>query len=181
MILTKNCIEVAREQGGINITPWRPEQLNPNSYDLRLGTTVLCYTDDILDAALPLNFESYEISDKGILLQPDELYLMATEEVTESRDYVPGIEGRSSIGRLGVSIHATAGFGDVGFSGTWTLEVSCIRPVRVYAGMRICQIFFEDCSAHTQLNPCLYNGKYNGQSKPRESRIYQEQHEWLRG
>lgn len=176
MLLTRSGILTAIRDQTIVIEPFREEQLNPNSYDLRLGIHVMRYAEGVIDAAKEHLMISYEIPEEGIVLEPGELYLMATEEVTSSSKHVPGIEGRSSVGRLGVNVHATAGFGDVGFHGTWTLEVSVIRPVRVYAGMRICQIYFTTCSEIADGD--LYEGKYNGQRKPRESRIYREVAEW---
>ena len=73
---------------------------------------------------------------------PDMLYLARTAEYTETRGLVPMLEGRSSIGRLGLSIHVTAGFGDVGFCGFWTLELHCLHPIRVYPNVEICQIYY---------------------------------------
>lgn len=81
---------------------------------------------------------------KGFVLQPNELYLGVTEEYTETHAHVPFLEGKSSVGRLGIDIHATAGKGDVGFCNFWTLEISVKKPVRVYAGMPVGQlIYFE--------------------------------------
>jgi dCTP deaminase len=82
------------------------------------------------------------IPEEGLVLQPGKLYLGRTVEFTETTNYVPMLEGRSSIGRLGLFIHITAGFGDVGFRGFWTLEIFCVQPIRVYAGVEICQIFY---------------------------------------
>jgi dCTP deaminase len=176
VLLTRSGILKAIQDGYIGIEPFNENQLNPNSYDLRLGRQVLLYEPGEIDAAKPHQIISQEITDEGILLQPGELYLMATEEVTTSANHVPGIEGRSSVGRLGVNVHATAGFGDVGFHGTWTLEVSCVRPVRLYAGMRICQIYYTTCSEIEEGD--LYAGKYLGQHEPCASRIYRECDEW---
>ena len=78
------------------------------------------------------------------MLHPNLLYLGRTVERTETRNLVPMIEGRSSIGRLGLFVHVTAGFGDVGFCGYWTLEMFAVQPVRIYAGVAICQIFYHD-------------------------------------
>ena len=78
------------------------------------------------------------------MLQPNQLYLGRTVERTETHNLVPMIEGRSSIGRLGLFVHVTAGFGDVGFCGYWTLEMFAVQPVRIYAGVAICQIFYHD-------------------------------------
>lgn len=178
MLLTKSGILEAIANHHIVIEPFNESQLNPNSYDLRLSKHVIRYAPGELDAAKKPETFSEEIPAQGLLLQPGELYLMSTQEVTSSPMYVPGIEGRSSIGRLGVNVHATAGFGDVGFKGTWTLEVSVVRAVRIYAGMRICQVFFEDCSRLQEGD--LYQGKYNGQTLPRPSGVYKEADEWVR-
>ncbi len=178
MILTGSQIFAAIQANEIIIDPFDPAQLNPNSYDLRLAPDVLVYRDEELDAAEPMAVDQFSIGDRGLLLEPGKLYLMRTVEVTGTRKYVPGIEGRSSIGRLGICIHATAGFGDVGFHGTWTLEVSCIQPVRIYAGMRICQVFFTACGEPQEED--IYAGKYLGQQLPRPSKIWTERDEWLR-
>ena len=76
------------------------------------------------------------------MLDPNRLYLGRTVERTETHNLVPMLEGRSSIGRLGLFVHVTAGFGDVGFCGYWTLEMFAVQPVRIYPGVQICQIFY---------------------------------------
>ena len=179
MILTGSKIQQAIQDGEIQISPFTATQLNPNSYDLRLSPHVLEYVDETLDAATEPRTERYEIPPKGLQLEPGRLYIMSTIESTGTRHYVPGIEGRSSVGRLGISVHATAGFGDVGFDGTWTLEVSVVRPVRVYAGMRICQVYFMHCATPTETD--IYAGKYLSQTLPRPTRIWTEKSEWLIG
>lgn len=177
-MLTGHDIQRHITKGGISIEPFNKDQLNPNSYDLRLSKHVAVYRESELDAAKENNLERFEIPEKeGLLLAPGELYLMSTAEHTYTSDFVPGIEGRSSVARLGISIHATAGFGDVGFNGTWTLEVSVIKPVRVYRNMRICQIFFEEISSAVDWEG-RYAGKYNDQSLPRPSGIFEEAKEW---
>lgn len=179
MKLTGSAIREAIERGDILIDPFNPAQLNPNSYDLRLSPYVVQYTDEILDAAKAPKLRHYEICKRGLVLLPGELYLMSTVERTATGLYVPCVEGRSSTGRLGISVHETAGFGDVGFDGTWTLEVSVKRPVRIYAGMRICQVFFETCTEIKEPGD-RYKGKYNGQITPKPSGIWVERDEWLR-
>lgn len=177
MILAKSAIENAIESGDISITPYCKKQLGPNSYDLRLSKYIATSTRPLLDARAKPVFETETISEEGYLLLPGQLYLMATQEVTHTSKYVPCIEGRSSIGRLGINVHATAGFGDIGFYGTWTLEVSCVIPVRIYAGMRICQIYFFEPRFYGTA-PSLYDGKYVAQQLPRTSDVYLEQDEW---
>lgn len=179
MILTGGAIDQAVELGHIEITPYDKSQLGPNSYDLRLSELYSTSLHSELDAKVRPTFIESKIPEQGLLLKPGELYLMATKEVTHTSKYVPCIEGRSSVGRLGINVHATAGFGDIGFKGTWTLEVSCIVPVRIYANMRICQIyFFEPQTNGTPYQ--LYKGKYVGQKEPKISNIYKEQAEWNR-
>ncbi len=126
----------------IFIEPFSEKQLNPNSYNLCLHNELMIYEESILDIKKDHRTSTIVIPPDGIVLQPGKLYLGRTKEYTSTRNVVPMLEGRSSIGRLGLFIHITAGFGDVGFSGYWTLEMFCIRPIRVYPGIEICQIFY---------------------------------------
>jgi dCTP deaminase len=142
MILTDKQILEAVANGDIIIEPWRPENLGTNSYDVHLGKHIALYTDRELDARKHNKVKHFEIGEEGILLQPGTLYLGMTEEYTETHHSVPFLEGKSSVGRLGIDIHATAGKGDVGFCNNWTLEISCVQPVRVYAGMPIGQLIY---------------------------------------
>ena len=108
---------------------------------------------------------------EGYVLEAGRLYLGRTLEYTETHGLVPMLEGRSSIGRLGLFVHITAGFGDVGFRGFWTLEMICLRPVRIYAGVEICQIFY-----HTVEGEILEykSGKYQGNRDIQPSMLYKE-------
>lgn len=142
MILTDKQIIEAIERKEIVIQPYYPHRLGTNSYDVCLSGSLAVYTDEVLDARLHNEVTHFEIGPEGFVLQPGELYLGVTIEYTETHNYVPFLEGKSSIGRLGIDIHATAGKGDVGFCNTWTLEISCVRPVRVYAGMPIGQLIY---------------------------------------
>jgi dCTP deaminase len=141
MILTGPEIK-RRLSADIKIEPYEERLLNPNSYNLRLHNELLVYTNRNLDMRTPNPCETMLIPEEGILLEPGRLYLGRTLEYTETYNLVPMLEGRSSIGRLGMFVHVTAGFGDVGFKGYWTLEISCIQPIRIYAGVAICQIFY---------------------------------------
>lgn len=135
--------EIKRRLGkDIFIEPYNPTQQGPNSYNLRLHHELLVYTDALLDMKTKPNVQAMSIPEEGLILQPGTLYLARTIEYTKTTSCVPMLEGRSSIGRLGLFIHITAGFGDVGFSGYWTLEMFCVKPIRVYAGVEICQIFY---------------------------------------
>jgi len=126
----------------IRIDPYAESQLNPNSYNLRLHDELLTYEDEVLDMRRLPKTQRIRIPEEGIVLQPGRLYLGRTLEYTETHGFVPMLEGRSSIGRLGMFVHVTAGFGDTGFRGYWTLEIAAIHPIRIYAGVEICQIFY---------------------------------------
>ncbi len=135
-----------RQQLGQNIVidPFDESRLNPNSYNLTLHDELLVYEEVVLDMRRANRVRRIAIPPEGLVLQPHQLYLGRTCERTETRNHVPMIEGRSSIGRLGLFVHVTAGFGDVGFCGYWTLEMFAVQPVRIYAGVAICQIFYHD-------------------------------------
>jgi dCTP deaminase len=137
-----------REQLGTNIVidPYVESNLNPNSYNLTLHNELMTYEEVVLDMAKPNRVRRLVIPPEGLKLNPNQLYLGRTAERTETHNLVPMIEGRSSIGRLGLFVHVTAGFGDVGFCGYWTLEMFAIQPVRIYAGVPICQIFYHEIS-----------------------------------
>ena len=141
MILSGNEI---RQQLGTNIIidPFDESRLNPNSYNLSLHDELLVYEEVVLDMRKSNRVERIRIPEEGLVLTPNQLYLGRTVERTETHNYVPMIEGRSSIGRLGLFVHVTAGFGDVGFCGYWTLEMFAVQPVKIYPGVPICQIFF---------------------------------------
>jgi len=142
MILTDQKILEAIEDKQIVIEPFDRSCLGTNSYDVHLGKTLAVYKDRVLDARKHNQIEYIEIGEEGFELQPGVLYLGVTEEYTETHNSVPFLEGKSSIGRLGIDIHATAGKGDVGFCNTWTLEISCVQPVIVYPGMPIGQLIY---------------------------------------
>jgi dCTP deaminase len=144
MILSDTRILEALEHGHIVIEPFRRERLGSNSYDVHLGRYLAVYRDRVLDARRHNVIEELVIPEEGFVLEPGTLYLGVTEEYTETHRHVPFLEGKSSVGRLGIHIHATAGKGDVGFCNTWTLEITVVQPVRVYAGMPVGQlIYFE--------------------------------------
>lgn len=156
MILTDKEILNNIEQGLIKIEPFRLPCLGTNSYDVHLGKTLAIYENDILDAKSHNKIKTFEIPEEGYVLVPEKFYLGVTEEYTETHAHVPFLEGKSSVGRLGIDIHATAGKGDVGFCNFWTLEISVKQPVRVYAGMPIGQLIYFEVKGEV-LNP--YNKK----------------------
>ena len=135
--------EIQRQLGqNIVIEPFDEQLLNPNSYNLRLHDELLVYEEIVLDMRRPNRCRRYVIPPEGLVLQPRQLYLGRTVERTETHNLVPMLEGRSSVGRLGLFVHITAGFGDVGFCGYWTLEMFAVHPIRIYPNVPICQIFY---------------------------------------
>lgn len=174
MILTDKKILEGREAGEIVIEPFDPACLGTNSYDVHLGRHLAVYRDTVLDAKKHNLVDRIEIPDEGFVLQPGTLYLGVTAEYTETHNAVPFLEGKSSVGRLGIDIHATAGKGDVGFCNTWTLEISCVQPVRVYAGMPIGQLIYfrVDGDIENYYNK-KQNAKYNQRTdQPVESMMW---------
>ena len=137
--------EIKRQLGtNVVIDPFDESKLNPNSYNLTLHDELMVYEEVVLDMRRANRVRRIGIPPEGLVLQPHQLYLGRTVERTETHNLVPMIEGRSSIGRLGLFVHVTAGFGDVGFCGYWTLEMFAVQPVRIYADVAICQIFYHD-------------------------------------
>jgi dCTP deaminase len=162
VILTGPQIQAEVEQKNITIDPFCPKQLNPNSYNFRLGRTLMKYKHHELDAYKPNETISWEMEDDGYVLQPNELVLGHIEEHIGSDMYVPIIKGRSSIGRLGIFIVITADLVDQGAFGQWTMMLSVVQPVRVYPGMLIGQMTFWVPYGE----PMLYEGKYQGAKGP---------------
>lgn len=168
-ILTDRDILREVEAEAIEIEPFDPALVNPASYDLTLGNEVTVYKKWVLynefyneatsgprngaDLA-PVDTYYLDVQEKpetvtfkidpkrGWVCKPGIGYLMHTRERITTRKYVPIVDGKSSIGRLFVQIHATAGYGDPGFNGQYTLEVIVQSPIKLYPGMRIAQIRF---------------------------------------
>jgi len=165
-------LEIERRLGSdIVIEPYDRRLLNPNSYNLRLSDELLVYTNPTLDMAKPNDFERMTIPAEGMLLETGRLYLGRTLEFTATENLVPMLEGRSSVGRLGLFIHVTAGFGDVGFRGFWTLEILCVQPVRIYAGVEICQIFYHTLEGQYEN---YKSGKYQNNQGIQPSLLYKD-------
>ncbi|MDU0369119.1 dCTP deaminase [Hymenobacter endophyticus] len=174
MILTDQQILAEMERGTIVIEPYDRSCLGTNSYDVHLGRYLATYRDAVLDARKHNEIDVFEIPEEGFVLQPGTLYLGVTEEYTESHAHVPFLEGKSSVGRLGIDIHATAGKGDIGFCNTWTLEISVSVPVRVYHLMPVGQLIYfmvqGDVENFYNRKP---NAKYNERTtKPVESMMW---------
>ncbi len=169
MILTGH--EIQRQLGqNIVIEPFDPTRLNPNSYNLTLHEELMTYEELVLDMGKSNRVRRLTIPPEGLVLQPSQLYLGRTVERTETHNLVPMIEGRSSIGRLGLFVHVTAGFGDVGFSGYWTLEMFAVQPIRIYAGVEICQIFYHQITGDVT----EYSSKYQHNQDIQPSLMFQE-------
>lgn len=174
MILSDSAIMQQIESGTIRIEPFDTKCLGSNSYDVHLSEHLAIYEDDEIDVkkhnlTIPLT-----IPEDGFWLLPGTLYLGSTIEYTETHECVPFLEGKSSTGRLGISIHATAGKGDVGFCGYWTLEITVVQPVRVYAGMPIGQLFYHEVKGDV-LRPynAKQDAKYSNQGHlPKESMMF---------
>src|SRR5579871_5050926 len=177
MILSDTTILAEIEKGTIKIEPYKRECLGSNSYDVHLGRWLATYNEHILDAKKHNLIDYFEIPDDGFVLYPHIFYLGVTDEYTETHVHVPFLEGKSSTGRLGIDIHATAGKGDVGFCNTWTLEISCVHPVRIYAGMPIGQLIYfpVDGEVKNKYNN-KKNAKYNDRTiKPVESMMWKNE------
>jgi len=171
MILSGKEIARLQQEGDISIEPFDSKQVNPNSYNLRLHNELYVYTDDVLDMKKANPVEQIIIPETGYTLQPNTLYLGRTVERTHTDKYVPMLEGRSSVGRLGICIHVTAGFGDVGFNGFWTLELFCIHPVVIYPNTEICQIYYHEIKGEYDL---YKSGKYNNNEGIQPSLMYKD-------
>jgi dCTP deaminase len=166
MILTDKTIidEIALKN--IVIEPLIEANIGTNSVDLTLSNTLLMYTEHLLDVRKKNSYVPIIIPEDGLILKPSILYLASTVEYTETLRHVPIIQGKSSLGRLGLFVHITAGFGDVGFKGHWTLELACIQPVRIYAGMKIAQICYHDISEMPYTDyASKADAKYSNQGK----------------
>ena len=162
--------EIQRELGKrIFIEPFDPSRLNPNSYNLTLHDELLVYDSPVLDMKKPNPAHTIRIPESGLRLEPGRLYLGRTREFTRTEGFVPMLEGRSSVGRLGLFIHVTAGFGDVGFAGYWTLEIFCVQPIVIYPGVELCQIYY-----HTIQGEPYRSGKYQNNQGIQPSLLYRD-------
>ena len=170
MILSGDEIQ-AKLGDDIEIEPFDPTNINPNSYNLTLHEEILTYEEVVLDMKKSNRFRRMTIPKSGLVLEPNRLYLGRTVERTETHNLVPMIEGRSSIGRLGLFVHVTAGFGDVGFKGFWTLEMFAVQPVKIYPGVSICQIFYHQIAG--DINE-YRSDKYQNNHDIQPSLLYKE-------
>lgn len=185
MFLTRQAIQEAVAAGDIVISPFNEKNLSPNSIDVTLNKNLLIYTleDGVLDIKKANPTKQIEIPEEGLVLEPGTLYIGMTNETAISHRYIPMFEGRSSIGRLGINTHITAGFGDIGWGferdkdgntvchyPTWTLEIAVVHPVRVYPNVRIGQVYFVEPKGNIE----WYTGKYGKQRMPQASCSYKD-------
>ena len=170
MILSGKEIE-SRINNEIIIDPFDKNRINPNSYNLSLHNELIMYKNSLLDMKKDNEVEKLKIPSNGLVLEANRLYLGRTVEYTETKNLVPMLEGRSSIGRLGLFVHVTAGFGDVGFKGFWTLEIFCIQPIKIYPNVEICQVYYHTLEgSHENYN----SGKYQDNQGIQPSLLYKD-------
>lgn len=146
-----------------NIDREKLSDIDKSIYDGIMSKTVL-------DMKLENKTEEITIPDQGLILVPGKLYLGQTNEYTETHNLVPAISGRSSIGRLGINIHATAGFGDIGFKGNWTLEIFVVEPIVIYPDVELCQIYYYNPDGKYD----SYNGRYQNNNGVEASKLFQD-------
>lgn len=165
-------LEIKKRVGkDIFISDFDESRLNPNSYNIRLHNELLVYENEVLDMKKENPTKKIIIPEEGLLLEPGKLYLGRTVERTHTKNLVPMLEGRSSIGRLGLFIHVTAGFGDVGFNGYWTLEIACLQPVRIYPNVEIGQLYYLTLEGeHFEYS----SGKYQNNNGIQPSLLYRD-------
>jgi len=187
MVLTGLEIKKQVEEGNIYIDDFTIDRLNPNSYNLRLHNELKVYSavtvPHDLRASAPRGLTNFidmkrqnetttiEIPESGLILEPGILYLGRTMEFTKTNGFVPQIEGRSSIARLGIDIHKTAGWGDDGFENYWTLEIVATHPVQIYPFVDFCQIIYMKTFGDARIK---YEGKYQQTNDIDGSKIYEE-------
>lgn len=144
MILTGQQIIKEVRSGGIVISPFSEEQVNPNSYNYRLGAEYVeldeDYIYDIKEGCT--KFESKKIPEEGLLLKPGKLYLCTTKEIIGSDKFVTSLIGKSSMGRLGLFLQLSADLGHQRQIHKWTLEIRACNPIKIYANMIIGQVTF---------------------------------------
>ena len=178
--LTGSAIARAVKCKVIQIEPYDKANINPNSYNLTIGNEILyckCRKNfwvngkPAIDLKDPIEYEKDIIPEDGIILYPGELYLIATKETIGSNYYIPMITGRSSMGRAGISVHQEAGFGDIGYHGKWTLQVTVTYPTKIYPNMKMAQMYMVVPSGPIDI---LYNGKYQGSKSAHGSEAYKD-------
>ena len=170
MILTGQ--EIERQLGdAIVIRPFKASQLNPNSVNLHLHDELLMYEELVLDMKKPSRMRRIEIPDDGFVIAPHHLYLGRTVEWTETHSHVPVVQARASVAHLGLFVQVTAGFGNVGYCGHWTLQMFAVQPVKIYPGVPICQIAYHQVTGDHQP---YKSDKYQNNHDVQPSMLYKE-------
>lgn len=178
MILSCSKIESELKTGNILIDPFARRNLNSNSYNLTLDDKLLVYEAPVLDMGARHKMKEIIIPQNGFQMCPNELYLASTVERTVTNKYIPMIEGRSSVARLGLFVHITAGLGEAGFDGHWTLELHCVKPLVIYPCIQICQIYFHEVNClKSDLDFCR-SKKYQNNNGVQASRLHYEKEDW---
>lgn len=170
MILTGSEIASEYDAGHLVLDPFDEQQVQPNSYDLALGPTLVIYTEEELDTHRHNSFQIVTIPDDGYILRPDHIYLGSSVETIGSNHHVPIIRSRSGAARLGLFVHVTADLIDIGSIGQSTFQMHAVQPVRVYAGDRLAQVTFWRVKGKIT----LYDGKYQGSRGPQPSQIHRD-------
>lgn len=174
MILSDKSIRDYMDRGTLVIDPLEPEQIQPASVDIRLGRHFLKLDENKFEAMSMASEMHYVELESDAIIIPSNSFLLATtmEYIRLPEDLTAFVEGRSSIGRMGLFIQ-NAGWVDPGFEGEITLELYNANrlPIRLVAGRRICQLVFAKMDGPAQ-NP--YNGKYQGQRRATGSRIFMD-------
>lgn len=139
--------------------------------EVTLGDTIKVYDAPFLNTKVPTKTKEMKIPETGFMLKPNELYIGRTAEYTKTYGFVPLLAGTEELAAMGMEIHVTAGFGDNGFEGTWTLEIVCANPTIVYPGMPIGRVYYYPLIGNADIE---YRGKYFKQVEPTASRLYKE-------
>lgn len=199
MVLSDKTILQEIYNGNIVMQGFKEENLNPNSYDMTLGSACKIYHPEALGGMYPetqfdmdswVKFEDdfkqvldckkdnptfeFKIPESGFVLLPNHLYLYSCKEVIGvHNDICATVMGKSSLGRLGLDIHVCAGFIDTGFVGSLVLEMRTIYPLRIYPDMKICQVKFERVDSRPREVYSEKKGsKYHGQMGVVESKYH---------
>lgn len=189
MILSDTKILKEIDKGSIVIKPFDIKNINPTGYDLHLDSKIeilhlrkssnqnskyFTYPNDFyIDCKKEVDTECVEIAEEGFLLRPNELYLARTVEFTETNKYVPFIEGKSGLARLGLSVHSTAGKGEIGYTNYFTLELTCVYPTIIYPNMPIAQIYYQKIKGKVSNTYKNKKNNYN-KSKSLKSQYYKQ-------
>lgn len=196
MILGDVAIENYLKQDS-GVIGYKPEHINPNSVDLTLNPTMSVYKNKMLDCRQKNEVDQIEIKEEGVILVPGIVYLVSTNESIDlkpmefekticstgsklkaQKHICAKVEGKSSMGRLGMFAHITAGWIDAGFKGSLVLELTVVQPLRIYPNMKICQVAFYECSEVATHYGQKEGSKYQNQVGAQESKMHENFIDW---